>query len=42
MSELVGANNQGGPAVGFMPALPTPTMARGAVMRYDKDGKGFP
>jgi hypothetical protein len=38
MTEMMGAHNQGGPAVGFLPALPTPTVARGAVMRHDKDG----
>ncbi len=38
MTEMMGLHNQGGPAVGFLPALPTPTMARGAVMRHDKDG----
>lgn len=38
MTEMMGVQNQGGPAVGFMPALPTPTLARGFVMRHDKDG----
>jgi hypothetical protein len=38
MAELMGVHNQGGPAVGFLPALPRPTMPRGAVMRHDKDG----
>ena len=38
MTEMMGVNNQGGPAVGFMPALPTPLLARGFVMRHDKDG----
>lgn len=38
MSLMMGADNQGGPAVGFLPALPKPTMPRGAVMRHDKDG----
>ncbi|MBP7548933.1 MAG: hypothetical protein KA761_01535 [Gemmatimonadaceae bacterium] len=38
MTELMGVENQGGPSVGFLPALPKPTMPRGAVMRHDKDG----
>ena len=38
MSQMMGVDNQGGPAVGFLPALPKPTMPRGAVMRHDKDG----
>lgn len=38
MSVGMGIENQGGPAVGLLPALPTPTMARGAVMKHDKDG----
>jgi hypothetical protein len=38
MAVGMGIENQGGPAVGLLPALPTPTMARGAVMRHDKDG----
>jgi len=38
MVEMMGAHNQGGPAVGFLPALPTPSLARGYVMRHDKDG----
>lgn len=38
MSLGMGQENQGGPAVGFLPPLPKPTMARGAVMRHDKDG----
>lgn len=38
MSVGMGVENQGGPAVGFLPALPAPTMPRGAVMRHDKDG----
>jgi len=38
MSTTMGLQNQGGPSVGFLPALPKPTMARGAVMRHDKDG----
>ena len=32
MGETMGANNMGGPAVGFEAALPTPTVARGASM----------
>lgn len=38
MTAMMGVHNQGGPAVGFLPALPTPSMPRGAVMRHDKDG----
>ncbi len=38
MAAMMGVNNQGGPSVGFLPALPAPTVARGAVMRHDKDG----
>jgi hypothetical protein len=38
MSLAMGLNNQGGPAVGFLPALPRPTMPRGHVMRHDRDG----
>ena len=38
MSLAMGLENQGGPAVGFLPTLPTQTMPRGMVMRYDRDG----
>lgn len=38
MSEMMGVQNQGGPSVGFLNALPTPTVPRGAVMRHDRDG----
>lgn len=38
MTAMMGVHNQGGPAVGFLPSLPTPSMPRGAVMRHDKDG----
>jgi hypothetical protein len=38
MTEMMGVHNQGGPAVGFLPALPEPTVPRGYVMRHDKDG----
>ena len=38
MSEMMGIQNMGGPAVGFDAALPTPTVPRGHVMRHDKDG----
>jgi len=38
MSIGMGIENQGGPAVGFLPGLPKPTMAYGAVMQHDKDG----
>jgi hypothetical protein len=35
MSIEMGIENQGGPAVGFTPAFPTPTVSRGAVMQHD-------
>lgn len=35
MSIEMGVENQGGPAVGFSAAFPTPTVSRGAVMRHD-------
>ena len=38
MSLAMGIDNQGGPVVGFLPALPALTMPRGMVMRHDKDG----
>ncbi len=38
MSQMMGVNNMGGPSVGFLPALPTPTVSRGYVMRHDRDG----
>jgi hypothetical protein len=38
MSLGMGLENQGGPAVGFLPQLPTPTMKYGEVMPHDKDG----
>jgi hypothetical protein len=38
MTEMMGVHNQGGPAVGFPPELPKPTVPRGFVMRHDKDG----
>ncbi|MGQ0650506.1 MAG: nuclear transport factor 2 family protein, partial [Gemmatimonadaceae bacterium] len=38
MAQMMGLENQGGPAVGFAPSLPTPTVARGAVMRHDREG----
>lgn len=38
MAQMMGLENQGGAAVGFLPGLPTPTVARGAVMRHDADG----
>jgi hypothetical protein len=40
MSAMMGLENMGGPAVGFLPSLPTPTVARGAVMRHDATGAG--
>ncbi|MBL0939287.1 MAG: nuclear transport factor 2 family protein [Gemmatimonadaceae bacterium] len=36
MAEHMGAENMGGPASGFSPALPTPTVTYGAVMRHDR------
>jgi hypothetical protein len=30
MAQMMGVQNMGGPAVGFLPAFPTPTVARGA------------
>ncbi|MFP5355951.1 MAG: YybH family protein, partial [Gemmatimonadota bacterium] len=38
MSAMMGIQNMGGPAVGFVPDLPTPTVPRGYVMRHDRDG----
>jgi hypothetical protein len=35
MAAAMGIENQGGPAVGFAEAFPTPTVSRGAVMRHD-------
>lgn len=35
MSAHMGVENMGGPAVGFLPALPTQTVTRGAVMQHD-------
>jgi hypothetical protein len=35
MSEQMGLENMGGPSVGFLPQLPTPTVTAGAVMRHD-------
>jgi ketosteroid isomerase-like protein len=35
MSEHMGIENMGGPAVGFLPALPTPSVTYGAVMQHD-------
>ena len=32
MSEMMGSNNMGGPAVGFTAEFPTPTVERGATM----------
>ncbi|MBK8250507.1 MAG: hypothetical protein IPK85_24390 [Gemmatimonadetes bacterium] len=39
MSVGMGLENQGGPSVGFDPALATPSVARGAVMRHDLEGR---
>jgi cell pole-organizing protein PopZ len=38
MSAMMGIQNMGGAPVGFVPALPTPTVPRGSVMRHDRDG----
>ena len=35
MSREMGVENMGGPSVGFTPALPVPTVTRGAVMQHD-------
>lgn len=35
MSEHMGIENMGGPAVGFLPTLPTPSVTYGAVMQHD-------
>jgi hypothetical protein len=35
MAEAMGIENMGGPSVGFLPALPTPTITYGAVMTHD-------
>ena len=35
MALHMGLENMGGPAVGFLPALPTPTVTYGAVMTHD-------
>ncbi len=34
MGTMMGIQNMGGPAVGFLPEFPTPTVARGAVMAH--------
>src|SRR5688572_4262341 len=35
MATHMGIENMGGPAVGFLPELPTPTVSYGAVMQHD-------
>lgn len=35
MSEQMGIENMGGPSVGFLPSLPTPSVTVGAVMQHD-------
>ena len=35
MAREMGVENMGGPAVNFLPALPTPTVTKGAVMVHD-------
>jgi hypothetical protein len=34
MTQMMGIQNMGGPAVGFLPGFPQPTVARGAVMAH--------
>ena len=36
MSQEMGVENMGGPSVGFLPQLPTPTVTYGAVMEHDE------
>jgi hypothetical protein len=36
MAREMGVENMGGPAVGFVPQLPTPTVTYGAVMEHDE------
>jgi hypothetical protein len=36
MARHMGLENMGGPSVGFLPALPTPTVTYGAVMTHDE------
>jgi cell division septation protein DedD len=36
MAQHMGIENMGGPAVGFLPELPTPTVTYGAVMAHDE------
>ncbi len=36
MASHMGLENMGGPSVGFLPALPTPTVTYGAVMTHDE------
>jgi hypothetical protein len=38
MSEHMGVENMGGPAVGFEPTMPVPSVTMGAVMRHDSTG----
>jgi hypothetical protein len=38
MAVGMGLENQGGPAVGFPPELPTPTLPYGVVMKHDRHG----
>ena len=39
MALMIGVNNMGGASVGFLAALPTPSVARGYVMRHDREGR---
>jgi len=36
MAQHMGVENMGGPSVGFLPELPTPTVTYGAVMQHDE------
>src|SRR5688572_8038891 len=38
MAEHMGIENMGGPSVGFLPELPTPSVTYGAVMTHDATG----
>ncbi|HEY0930379.1 MAG TPA: nuclear transport factor 2 family protein [Gemmatimonas sp.] len=38
MTEHMGIENMGGPAVGFTPDMPTPSVTMGAVMQHDSTG----
>ena len=42
MSMAMGPENMGGPATGFLPGFPEPTVARGAVMAHGAHGAAAP